>query len=286
MTRKVTIQGIAGCFHDAAARQFFALHFPEDDVQPIDCESFPAMFQHLEKERSLFGIMAIENTIAGALLHNHELLRNSDMTIIGEQKLRISHSIAALPGETLQSVKAVLSHPMALMQCDVFLQKYPHIKMMEWFDTAGAARDIAVQQLHNRAAICSSLAAKLYGLNILQEAIETNKRNFTRFLILAHNDLAETYRLPDDKINKASIVFSLPHTQGALSKILTILSFYDMNLTKIQSMPIIGKEWEYRFYIDLTFTNFTRYHQALNAIKPLLKDFKSLGEYAECTVIV
>lgn len=158
--------------------------------------------------------------------------------------------------------------------------------MMEWFDTAGAARDIAVQQLHNRAAICSSLAAKLYGLNILQDAIETNKRNFTRFLILAHNDLAETYRLPDDKINKASIVFSLPHTQGALSKILTILSFYDMNLTKIQSMPIIGKEWEYRFYIDLTFTNLTRYHQALNAIKPLLKDFKSLGEYAECTVIV
>lgn len=285
MTRQVTIQGIAGCFHDAAARQFFKLHFPEDDIRPIDCETFPTMFQHLEAERDLFGIMAIENTIAGALLHNHELLRNSDMIIIGEQKLRISHSLAALPGENMDSLKAVLSHPMALMQCDRFLSNYPGIRMVEWFDTAGAARDIAKQHLEHRGAICSSLAAKLYGLEILHEGIETNKRNFTRFLILAHTDQAEQYRLPDEKINKASIVFSLPHTQGALSKILTILSFYDMNLTKIQSMPIIGREWEYRFYIDLAFENLTRYHQALEAIKPLLKDFKSLGEYAECTVI-
>ncbi len=286
MTRKVTIQGIAGCFHDAAARNFFKLHFPEDDVEPIDCESFPAMFKRLDGENELFGTMAIENTIAGALLQNHELLRNSDMQIIGEQKLRISHSLAALPGETMESIRAVMSHPMALMQCDVFMDQYPHIKMVEWFDTAGAARDISAQRLEKRGAICSTLAAELYGLNILHAAIETNKRNFTRFLILAHNKLAPIYRLPDDKIDKASIVFSLPHSKGALSKILTILSFYDMNLTKIQSMPILGREWEYRFYVDLTFDDLTRYHQAISAIRPLLIDFKSLGEYAECKEIM
>lgn len=286
MTRKVTIQGIAGCFHDAAARQFFSIHFPEDDILPIDCDTFPDMFKRLNADHSLFGIMAIENTIAGALLHNHELLRNSDMKIIGEQKLRISHSLAALPNQDISSIKVVMSHPMALLQCDEFLSYYPAMKMVEWFDTAGAARDIAAGNLTGRAAICSTLAAKLYNLEILHDSIETNKRNFTRFLILAHEDSSENCLIENDKINKASIVFSLPHTQGALSKILTILSFYDMNLTKIQSMPIIGREWEYRFYVDLTFEDLNRYHQALEAIKPLLKDFKPLGEYAECTTII
>ena len=284
MIREVTIQGIAGCFHDVAAREFFLRHFPEDEVSPIDCETFPAMFARLAGERSLYGIMAIENTIAGALLQNHELLRQSDLQIVGEQKLRISHSIAALPGRKISDIEAVLSHPMALMQCDIFLQRYPHLKGVEWFDTAGAARDIARGHLDRRAAICSPLAARLYGLELLAEAIETNKRNFTRFLILAHKDNERPLTLPEEKIDKASIVFSLPHTQGALSKILTILSFYDMNLTKIQSMPILGREWEYRFYVDLSFNSLKRYHQALEAIKPLLLDFKSLGEYPACNL--
>lgn len=280
---QVTIQGIAGCFHDVAARNFFSLHFPGQEVEAIACESFPAMFRTLGENKSLCGIMAIENTIAGALLQNHELLRNSDMRVIGEYKMRISHSIAALPGENMDSIKAVMSHPMALMQCDRFLENYPGIRMVEWFDTAGAARDIGEGKLHGRAAICSPLAAELYGLEILHRGIETNKRNFTRFLAIAHEDAAKAgMRVSDDAVNKASIVFTLPHSQGALSKVLTILSFYDMNLTKIQSMPILGREWEYRFYIDLTFSDLDRYHQALEAIRPLLTEFKSLGEYAEC----
>ena len=283
MVKEVTIQGIAGCFQDVAARQFFDIHFPDSNISTIACESFPAMFATLGADESLCGIMAIENTIAGALLQNHELLRKSDLRIVGEHKMRISHSIAALPGETLESVKAVLSHPMALMQCDVFLSAHPHIKMVEWFDTAGAARDIAAKQTPASAAICPPLAAELYGLNVLQREIETNKRSFTRFLILAHENDAQSMLPTEDKINKASIVFTLPHTQGALSKILTILSFYDLNLTKIQSMPILGREWEYRFYVDLTFDDLTRYHQGLDAIKPLITDYKSLGEYAECT---
>ncbi|MDE6272150.1 MAG: prephenate dehydratase [Muribaculaceae bacterium] len=282
MELNVTIQGVAGCFHDAAAREFFSIHAPHINVEPLPCETFPAMFHALEADRQLVGIMAIENTIAGALLQNHELLRQSDLKIIGEHKKRISHSIAALPEETLESVQAVMSHPMALMQCDLFLGEHPHIKSVEWFDTAGAARDIAEGQLPHRAAICPALAAELYGLNILEKEIETNKRNFTRFLVLAHEERIPTLLLPKERINKASVVFSLPHSQGALSKILTILSFYDMNLTKIQSMPILGREWEYRFYVDLTFDSQERYHQAITAIRPLLGEFKSLGEYAEC----
>ncbi|MDE5842956.1 MAG: prephenate dehydratase [Muribaculaceae bacterium] len=283
MDLNVTIQGISGCFHDAAAREFFSIHAPHINVQPVDCDTFPDMFSRLAADHQLVGIMAIENTIAGALLQNHELLRESNLRIIGEHKKRISHSIATLPGETLADAEAVISHPMALMQCETFLRNYPQIRSIEWFDTAGAARDIARDNLTHRAAICPRLAAELYGLDIQADAIETNKRNFTRFLVLAHEERIPSLLLPRQRINKASIVFSLPHSQGALSKILTILSFYDMNLTKIQSMPILGREWEYRFYVDLTFGSAERYHQAITAIRPLLGEFKSLGEYEECT---
>lgn len=283
MDLQVTIQGIAGCFHDAAAREFFTIHAPHINVEPVSCDSFPAMFRALGNDHNLVGIMAIENTIAGALLQNHELLRQSDLKIIGEHKKRISHSIATLPGETLAEAEAVMSHPMALMQCDRFLEQYPQMRSIEWFDTAGAARDIAHDKLTHRAAICPRLAVDLYGLQLQEEEIETNKRNFTRFLVLAHEERIPSLLLPRQRINKASIVFSLPHSQGALSKILTILSFYDMNLTKIQSMPILGREWEYRFYVDLTFGSAERYFQAITAIRPLLGEFKSLGEYEECT---
>lgn len=279
---EVTIQGVAGCFHDAAARGFFGIHFPEEEITPIACETFPSMFKILEGHPRLFGIMAIENTIAGALLQNHELLRKSDFKIVGEHKMRITHSIAALPGESAESIDAVLSHPMALMQCDRYLEQHPRMKPVEWFDTAGAARDISSRSLKGKAAICPLLAARLYGLDVIESGIETNKRNFTRFLVLAHESKYRSLHLPEELINKASIVFILPHTQGALSKILAILSFYDLNLTKIQSMPIMGREWEYRFYVDLTFDDLQRYHQAIDAILPLTTEFKTLGEYPEC----
>lgn len=282
----IAIQGIAGCFHDRAARQFFDIHLPAERLDILPCDTFPSLFRTLHESPDTVGIVAIENTIAGPLLQNHELLRESDLTIIGEHKMRVSHSIATLPGESLNDATAVLSHPMALMQCDVFLEKHPTLKPVEWFDTAGAARDIAARRMSGRAAICPSLAAELYGLEIQVDGIETNKRNFTRFLILATAQRAELLHESAANISKGSIVFSLDHTRGALSKILAILSFYDMNLTKIQSMPIIGREWEYRFYVDLTFDDLARYHQALTAIRPLLNDFKSLGEYAECAQTV
>ena len=272
---RVAIQGIAGCYHETAAVDYF----DGRQVEPVCCRSFEALFGALAEDMSLLGIVAIENTIAGSLLQNYELLRRSDLSIIGEYKLRISHTLAALPGESLETLTEVNSHPIALMQCENFLKSHQHLKVVETFDTAESARDIAEKRLAGHAAICSERAAQIYGLDILARGIETNKHNFTRFLIVADrsNPLAE---VRDRKIDKASMVFTLPHTQGSLSKVLTILSFYDVNLTKIQSMPIIGREWEYRFYVDVAFDNPLRYRQSIEAVRPLLSDFRSLGEYA------
>ena len=199
--------------------------------------------------------------------------------------MRISHVLFALPGQTIPDLCEVNSHPIALMQCEEFLRLYPNMKMIEKFDTAGSAREIAEQNLKGHAAICGEFAASLYGLEILERGIETNKRNFTRFLIVKNPENTDEV-LPGERADKASIVFTLPHTQGALSKVLTILAFYDLNLTKIQSFPIIGREWEYKFYIDLTFDDLNRYHQALEAVKPLTSEFKILGEYPSCKKIL
>ncbi len=275
---KVTIQGVAGCFHDAAAREYFAGR----EVETLPYDTFQQMFDALASDASLVGIVAIENTIAGSLLQNHEMLRQSPLRIFGEYKMRISHVLAALPGESIDSLTEVNSHPMALMQCEQYLRRHPNLKMIERFDTAGSARDISEQHLTSHAAVCGEYAAELYGLDILEKGIETNRRNFTRFLIIADPLLAAEIGPRESEIDKASIVFTLPHTGGALSKILTVLSFYDMNLTKIQSMPIIGREWEYRFYVDLTFESLVRYHQAIEAVRPLAGDLTILGEYAQC----
>lgn len=278
MQTQVTIQGVAGCFHDEAARRFFEGR----EIETIPCETFNSMFSKLDSNASLLGIMAIENTIAGSILPNHELLRKSNLEIIGEYKMRISHVLCALPGQSIDELTEVNSHPMALMQCEQFLQQHPNLKMIESFDTAGSALEIASKSLKGHAAVCGEYAANLYGLEILEKGIETNKRNFTRFLIIADPLVARDYKLRDEDLDKASIEFTLPHKQGALSKVLTILSFYDINLSKIQSLPILGREWEYRFYVDLTFDSFVRYRQAIDAVRPLMKDFRILGEYKEC----
>ena len=277
MIKRVTVQGVAGCFHDAAARDYFK----GEDIETVSCETFTDMFDCLKTDASLIGTLAIENTIAGSLLQNHELLRQSNLTIIGENKMYISHVLCALPGQEIKDLTEVNSHPMALMQCEQFLLRHPNLKMVEKNDTAGSAKEIAEKNLTGQAAVCGKYAAELYGLNILKEDIQTNKRNFTRFLILADPLTAEELK-QNSTINKASLVFTLPHTQGSLSKVLTIFSFYDINLSKIQSLPIVGREWEYRFYINLTFNDYTRYRQSIDAVRPLINDFKILGEYEEC----
>lgn len=276
MKKKVAIQGIAGSYHDIAAHNYFE----GEEVETLPCDTFRDVINTIKKDPSILGLMAIENTIAGSLLQNHELIRESGFSIIGEYKLRISHSLVALPGTSIHNIKEVNSHPIALMQCTEFLDTLPNAKVVEMEDTAGSARWIAEKQLEGHAAICGKLAAEIYHMEVLAEGIETNKRNFTRFLAIADRWTADEIMRNVDK-NKASLVFALPHTSGSLSKVLSVLSFYDMNLTKIQSLPIIGREWEYLFYINLTFTDYLRYRQALDAIRPLTKDFQILGEYAE-----
>ena len=276
MKKKVAIQGIAGSYHDIAAHNYFE----GEEVETLPCDTFRDVINTIKKDPSILGLMAIENTIAGSLLQNHELIRESGFSIIGEYKLRISHSLVALPGTSIHDIKEVNSHPIALMQCTEFLDTLPNAKVVEMEDTAGSARWIAEKQLEGHAAICDKLAAEIYHMEVLAEGIETNKRNFTRFLAIADRWTADEIMRNVDK-NKASLVFALPHTSGSLSKVLSVLSFYDMNLTKIQSLPIIGREWEYLFYINLTFTDYLRYRQALDAIRPLTKDFQILGEYAE-----
>lgn len=274
--KRIAIQGVSGAFHDIAARQFFS----EEEVEIIPCITFKEVFDAVQKSDEVLGIVAIENTIAGSLLQNYNLLRESGGVVVGEHKLRISHCICALPGQKLEEISEVYSHPIALRQCEDFLEHHHHLRAVESDDTALSAKEIADQHIVGRAAICSSFAAQLYGLDILADGIETNKRNFTRFLVVAHPDHA-TRILPSIQADKSSIVFTLPHEEGSLAKVLSILSFYRVNLTKIQSLPILGREWEYQFYISLTFDNYERYRQSLDAVRPLLKDFQVLGEYRE-----
>lgn len=280
--KKVAIQGVEGAYHEIAAREYFKQK-GEESIQILPCNHFKDIIAAIKKDPGLIGIMAIENTIAGSLLQNHELIRESDLRVVGEKKIRISHCLAALPGETIDSITEINSHPIALMQCNDFLNTLPEVKVVEKEDTALSAKLIAEGKLKGHAAICSKYAAELYGLKILKENIETNKRNFTRFLLLADRWMAEEL-VDESAINKTSIVFTLPHTEGSLSKVLTILSFYDVNLTKIQSLPILGREWEYLFYVDLTFNQLLKYKQGLEAVRPLTKDFKILGEYHENNV--
>lgn len=274
--RRIAIQGEIGSFHDVASH----CYFEGEDIELICCDTFEQVFNEMKKDSNVVGVVAIENTIAGSLLHNYDLLRESGAQIVGEHKLRISHSIMCLPDEDWKDITEVNSHPVALMQCREFLKKHPEFKVVETDDTAGSAKNISLHQMRGHAAICSKAAAPLYGMKILEEGIETNKHNFTRFLVLADPWQAEELCTPSLS-NKASIVFSLPHNEGSLSQVLSIFSFYKINLTKIQSLPIIGREWEYMFYIDIMYNDYTRYRQSIDAVRPLTKQMKILGEYKE-----
>ena len=240
--KRIAIQGLIGSFHDIAAH----LYFEGEQIQLICCSTFEQVFQQIKQDPTVIGMLAIENTIAGSLLHNYELLRDSGTSVVGRD----------------------------------FLAKHPQLKNVEAEDTAGSAKMIAEGQKRGWAAICHAEAAKLYGLKVLEDHIEDNKHNFTRFLVVSNPNKADMLR-PLTEANKSSIVFSLPHEEGSLSHVLAILSFYKINLTKIQSLPIIGKEWEYLFYVDVMYNDLTRYRQAVDAIIPLTKDLKILGEYKD-----
>ena len=272
--KRIAIQGRIGSFHDIAAH----LYFEGEQVQIICCATFEEVYDNIRRDPTVIGMTAIENTIAGSLLHNYELLRDSGTTVVGEHKLHIKHCLCCLPDDDWDTIQEVHSHPVALMQCRGFLSNHPQFKAIETEDTAGAAENIMAHNMRGCAAICHASAAELNGMKVLEDSIEDNKHNFTRFLVVCDPRKADFMR-PLDKTDKSSLVFSLPHEEGSLSKILTILSFYNINLTKIQSLPIIGHEWEYLFYVDVTYNNLIRYRQSIDAITPLTKELKILGEY-------
>lgn len=276
--KRVAIQGVAGANHEIAAREFFK----DCEVEVVPCITFQELFDRVRQDRSLYGIVAIENTLVGSIQSNYTLLKDSGLEVIGEYKLRIKHNLMVYPGVKMEDLTEVHSHPMALRQCEAFFRDYPNVRLIESDDTALSAKEVAEKQLKHVGAIASELSANLYGLDILHRGIETNKKNFTRFLVVSDRGRTEVDDLlSQNRINRSSIVFSLPQANevGALSKVLTILAFYGINLSKIQSNPVVGHEWEYLFYVDLSFNNYTRYIQAIDAARPLCGKLVILGEY-------
>ena len=272
MSKRIVIQGGYGAFHEIAALHYFG----EEDIEILPRNTFRELVKSLKEQQVDFGIMAIENSLAGSILPNYKLLKDSRMKIIGEIYLRIKQNLVALSGQAIGDIREVYSHPMAILQCQDFFDNHPHIRLIESLDTALSAKAISDGRLKATGAIASDLAARKFGLEMLAEGIETNKMNYTRFLILGEN-----HHVQAEVCNKSSIYFALAHEIGGLSKVLSILSFYNINLTKVQSMPIIGKDWEYLFYVDLEFGDHDLYEQALKAIVPFTRDLGILGEYAK-----
>lgn len=274
MGKKVAIQGYSGCFHEEAARKFYLEH---ENIIPeiVECSTFEGLYKMMKEGRADAAVMAIENTTSGGLLPNFDLLRKHSYKIKGEVYLHIHQHLMAIPGQRLEDIKEVRTHYMAINQTrDFFESECPWIKMVESEDTAKSAADISRSGLLGVGAVASELAAEKFGLEILEKNIETYKLNYTRFLIID-----DGISVPEEKVDKSSICFTLPHTPGSLAHILTILSFYGMNLTRIQSLPIPGMQWQYFFYVDLKFDNYERYSQSLSAVRPLVEDLNILGEY-------
>ena len=271
--KKVAIQGVKGCFHEQAARLFYE---QSEGVVPdiCECSTFDGLYRSVEAGDADAAVMAIENTVSGGLLPNFELLRKYDRKIKGEVFLRIQQNLMALPGQTIEDIKEVRTHYMAINQTREFFKNYPWIRLVESEDTAKSAAEVAAEGLMGVGAVASTLAAELYGLEILADSIETYKQNFTRFLVLD-----DSIQVDRSKVNKSSMCFTLSHTPGSLAHVLTILSFYGMNLTRIQSLPLPGHEWQYFFYVDIKFEDHLRYEQALAAVRPLMEDLNILGEY-------
>jgi len=268
----IAIQGGYGAFHEIAAKAYFEPL--EIDIKPNN--TFKDLITSLTQREVDYGIMAIENSLAGSIIPNYALIKDSKMHIVGEIYLRIRQNLVALKGQKIEDLKEVYSHPMAILQCQLFFDSYPNITLIESIDTALSAKMLHEGKLIGKGAIASDLAAEKYGLEILAPGIETNKMNYTRFLILKETNGDQT---DNSIVNKSSLHFALAHKSGSLSKILSILSYYDINLSKIQSLPIMGKDWEYQFYVDVIFDDYDWYRKSLDAIRPFTSELGILGEY-------
>ena len=270
MKKRIAIQGFEGSFHQAAAREFFG-----NDVEVICCSTFRDVVKIADDEgRSDGGLMAIENSIAGSILPNYNLLQKSNLKITGEIYLQIDQNLLVNPGVKLDDIQEVHSHPMALLQCLDFLEKY-NWKLIETEDTALSAQHIHQHKSKHIAAIAGELAAELYQLDMIAPNIHTQKNNYTRFWALENNVSAKEVK----EANKASLIFETDHSKGSLAKVLTKISEGGINLSKLQSMPIPGSDWKYAFHADCEFTNLEHLHNVLENIKPFTAAVKVYGVY-------
>jgi prephenate dehydratase len=270
MSKKVAIQGIKGSNHHQVALDYFS-----EEIALSECDSFDIMVKQILDGSVDKGVMAIENSIAGSIIPNYALVHHNQLHIIGEHYLNIHHHLMALEGQSIDAIKEVHSHPMALLQCKKFFDDYPHIKLVESSDTADSAKKIQELQLEGIAAIAPKKAAELYQLSILADDIQTIKHNSTRFIIVK----ASNKELPKSEINKASLRFVLDHKRGSLATVLNVLSDCSINLTKIQSLPVIDVPWKYAFFVDVTFDKYEDYQKAHSLMEIMAEEFLVLGEY-------
>ncbi len=270
MRKKVAIQGIKGSFHHQVAEDFFG-----QGVAIAACDSFQEVVNSLISGESTDAVMAIENSIAGSIIPNYALIDEYKLYIEGEYYLPIRQNLMALPGQQLSDLKEVWSHPMALLQCREFFKENGHIKLVEDDDTAGAAQRVRREAAKCVGAIASSTAAAIYGLEILVPDVQTIKDNATRFFIMNTSGKKEDADVPD----KASVKFLTDHKRGSLAAVLNVMSDCRLNLTKIQSLPVIDKPWVYSFFVDVTFTKYAHFAKAKKLLHIMAKKFEVLGEY-------
>ncbi|HBE40278.1 MAG TPA: prephenate dehydratase [Bacteroidales bacterium] len=275
----VAIQGVRGSFHEIAAIEYFT----GKEIATVPCDTFDDLFRLVKGRKAGYGIVAFENSVAGSILPNYELLRKSHLSVTGEIYLRVIQNLIALPGQHLNDIHEIHSHPMAIQQCSLFLEKMRKEggKVVETIDTALSARLISEKKQYGIGAIASSSAAAMYNLSIIKKEIEDDRQNFTRFLIISGNRNGTPDISMENNTDKAMVCFSLPHKVGSLSQVLSVLAFYQVSLTRIQSLPIVGKPWEYLFHIDLLFSDFHRYRMALDAIRPLTEGLEIVGEFRQ-----
>ncbi|WP_026899225.1 prephenate dehydratase [Daejeonella oryzae] len=266
--KRIAIQGIRASFHEEAAFKFFG-----ENIETVECNSFKQTCETLKNKDADFVVMAIENSIAGSLLPNYSLLREYNFPIVGEVYLPIQLHLLALPGVKFEDIKYVQSHPIAIRQCNDFFDEFPHLQVIESNDTAACAKLIREEQLTDTVAIANKLAAKLYNLEIMERRIESNKKNYTRFLILAPKSNG------DVSINKASLCFQVGNDAGSLAKVLNVFADHRINLSKIQSMPVLGKRNEYNFYVDIEWADQPDYDSSIRKVLRHTVNFTIMGEY-------
>ena len=266
---KIAVQGEKGCFHEVAARQFFS----NDSIEIVPCSTFDITLGSVKEGKADLAMMAIENARSGSILYNYSLIRESGLKMLGEHNLRIVQNLMALPGQTINDIRQIRSHPIALAQCMTFLNQYPDITLVESDDTAGSAKLIAERKLKKIAAIASSDAAGIYGLKIIAAGIETYKKNYTRFLVIGSGDKGKNTG------NKVSICFATGHKPGSLAAVLVKLAEMNINLSKIQSVPRLNGDWEYMFYLDLELPENSDMEYIESILKKYTSNLEVLGIY-------